>query len=174
MKKALFLVVILIFIALLVTISNFLNHMYTSGNATNTESGEIEKSLEINIENNGQEGISYTSNSGDKLQEILEAKNIINTEEEFNEVINSRKRVVVDFYTDWCIPCKIMEPIFDEVSKEYSEIVFYRINADEVEELSDNYNIMYIPTLILFENGAEIDRSIGQIDRETLIEFINQ
>ena len=89
--------------------------------------------------------------------------------ENFNELIN--EMTVVDFYATWCGPCKMLGPVFEEVSKE-SSIKFVKVDIDKHEELCRQYKVMSVPTLILFENGQEVRRNIGFISKEKLIEFI--
>lgn len=90
-------------------------------------------------------------------------------DEKFDELI--KERVIVDFYATWCGPCKMLGPVFEEVSKE-SSIKFVKVDIDEHEDLCREYKVMSVPTLILFENGKEIKRNIGFIPKDKLIEFI--
>jgi len=89
--------------------------------------------------------------------------------EDFNELI--KEKTIVDFYATWCGPCKMLGPVFEEVSKE-SDIKFIKVDIDEHEELCKEYKVMSVPTLILFENGKEIKRNIGFIPKDKLQEFI--
>ena len=96
------------------------------------------------------------------------------TSSNFDEVVlNNEKKVLIDFYADWCGPCKALSPIIDEVSEETDNVVFVRINVDDEPKLSDKYGVQSIPTLVLIKNDTEIDRSIGYIEKETLVKFIN-
>ena len=90
--------------------------------------------------------------------------------ENFNELI--KEKTVVDFYATWCGPCKMLGPVFEEVSKE-SDIQFVKVDIDNHEDLCREYKVMSVPTLILFENGKEFKRNIGFIPKEKLIEFIS-
>ena len=69
------------------------------------------------------------------------------------EVLQSDKTVLVDFYADWCGPCKMLSPIVDELSEEYSQYKFCKLNVDENEHLAAKYNVMSIPTLFVFKDG---------------------
>ena len=89
--------------------------------------------------------------------------------EDFNELI--KEKTVVDFYATWCGPCKMLGPVFEEVSKG-SDIKFVKVDIDNFEDLCREYKVMSVPTLILFENGKELKRNIGFIPREQLMEFI--
>ena len=84
----------------------------------------------------------------------------------FDEEI-ARGRVLVDFYADWCGPCKMMSPILDEFSK-ISDIEVKKINVDSNELIAKRYGIMSIPTLILFEDGREVKKNIGYLTLEEL------
>ena len=87
--------------------------------------------------------------------------------EDFKELI--KERVLVDFYADWCGPCKMLSPLIENISKEIKVI---KVNVDQYEELSREYGIMSIPCIILFENGKELKRNIGFLEEEKLKEFI--
>jgi len=89
--------------------------------------------------------------------------------ENFNDLI--KEKTVVDFYATWCGPCKMLGPVFEEVSKE-SDIKFVKVDIDDHEELCREYKVMSVPTLILFEDGKEVKRNIGFIPKEKLEEFI--
>lgn len=84
---------------------------------------------------------------------------IVNTEE-FNELRNSGK-VVVDFYADWCGPCKMLGPVMEEVSKDYPEVNFVKVNVDENEELAAEFGIMSIPSVFMMNEGKVVDQFLG-------------
>ena len=96
---------------------------------------------------------------------------LIKTEEEFNREIMNDK-VVVDFFANWCGPCKMLAPIVEEVSNELEKITFIKVDIDEIESLPRQFDIMSIPTLLVFENGELIKRHTGYIDKEELVQFI--
>jgi len=89
--------------------------------------------------------------------------------ENFNELI--KEKTVVDFYATWCGPCKMLGPVFEEVSNEV-DIKFVKVDIDKHEDLCREYKVMSVPTVILFENGKEVKRNIGFMPKEKLIEFI--
>ena len=96
--------------------------------------------------------------------------NYIKNEEEFNEVIKKDK-VVIDFYAEWCGPCKMLSPILDKVSKEMN-LDTYKVNVDEVEDVARQYGIMSIPTVIIFEKGKMTKKNVGFMDDAELREFV--
>ena len=78
------------------------------------------------------------------------------------EVIRSRLPVLVDFWAPWCGPCRIVSPVLDKLSKEYTnKIVFAKINVDDSQEIAAQYDVRGIPCMVVFRNGKEIDRIIG-------------
>lgn len=89
-------------------------------------------------------------------------------------VLKADKPVLVDFWAEWCGPCQMMGPIVDEVAEERDDIIIGKLNVDTQPEIALRYNVMSIPTLILFENGEEAQKSIGLISKEELLEFINK
>ena len=90
-----------------------------------------------------------------------------------NTVLKADKPVLVDFWAEWCGPCQMMGPIVDEVAEERNDIIIGKLNVDTQPEIALRYNVMSIPTLILFENGEEAQKSIGLISKEELLELIN-
>ena len=106
--------------------------------------------------------------------EDLKASSVITvTEDTFDEeVLNSDKKVVVDFYADWCGPCKQMEPIFEKVASETKDVKFVRLNVDYAQELSLKYGAYSIPFLVVFENGEVVETNTGLINESTLKELI--
>ena len=86
------------------------------------------------------------------------------TEKEFDEIIkNGHKLVVVDFFAEWCMPCVMIAPIIEELAESdlMKEVKFTKINIDDNGTLARKYNVSSIPCLIIFKNGKEVDRIIG-------------
>ena len=95
----------------------------------------------------------------------------LNSENFEKEVLNSNEPVLVDFYADWCGPCKMMLPIIEELANELQgKGKVGKINVDENQDLALKYDVMSIPTLIIFKDGKEIKRFVGVRDKNELLE----
>ena len=91
------------------------------------------------------------------------------TKENFQaEVMESSKPVLVDFWASWCGPCRMLAPVIDQLSQERSDVKIGKVNVDEEPELAGQFGVMSIPTLIVFENGAVKNKSVGVIPKETI------
>lgn len=96
-------------------------------------------------------------------------------ENEFEEKIkNSEKKVLVDCYADWCGPCKMLSPIIDELAEEIDTVEFYKLNVDESAEIASKYEIMSIPTLLIFQNGELKEKTVGLKSKEELMKQLGQ
>lgn len=97
------------------------------------------------------------------------------TNENFEkEVISSKKPILVDFWASWCGPCQMIAPIVEEISNELSErIEVGKLNVDEQPEIAIKYDVMSIPTLILFKDGKVVNTIIGYHSKEEILDFIN-
>ena len=91
------------------------------------------------------------------------------------EVKNSDKVTIVDFYADWCGPCRKLSPLIEEIEQEYSEKVkFTKINTDENTDLAREYQISGIPTLLVFKNGELVERMVGLMPKNSIITNIEK
>ena len=94
-------------------------------------------------------------------------------DELFNEVVLKEKKVLVDFYANWCGPCRMLRPILDSVAEELNKKIV-SINIDDNSSLAEKYNVLSIPCLVLFENGKETKRSVGLISKDEVIDLIGE
>lgn len=84
------------------------------------------------------------------------------------EVLKSTKPVLVDFWAEWCNPCKMLAPTFEKLSKEFKNINFAKLNVEQNKDLAQKHDVMGIPCIILFFNGKEKDRITGYYPEEQL------
>jgi thioredoxin 1 len=91
----------------------------------------------------------------------------------FNEeVLNSDKTVLIDFYADWCGPCKMISPVIEAVAKENQDIKVVKVNVDDAQDLAIQYDVMSIPTLVVIKNGKETKRVVGLVDKTEILNMI--
>lgn len=101
--------------------------------------------------------------------------NELNKENFENEVLKNDIPVIVDFWASWCGPCKMMGPVFEEISKEYEgKLKFAKVNVEENQDLASENNVMGIPCLIIFNEGKEFDRIVGYAPRDELKNKIDE
>ena len=96
----------------------------------------------------------------------------ITSENYENEVLNSDKPVLLDFWAAWCGPCKMVSPLVDEIALENADIKVGKINVDEQPELAAKFGVMSIPTLVVMENGKEVNRSIGAMPKANILKLV--
>lgn len=185
-NKIIFIVVTIIGILLIILISIFLNKQNekmlgideSNNYKTNTvvatdnnmivENALVESNHVNNNLNNNNAGSNTVENNNNDDAGIIEV-----TEKDFdNEVLNSDKPVLIDFYADWCEPCKILYPIIEEIAEENENIKVVRINVDNEFDLSMQYQVMSIPTMVVIKNGEEVNRIIGVNTKENILSIL--
>ena len=97
---------------------------------------------------------------------------IINSTQ-FDE-ITSKGIVVVDFFANWCGPCKMLAPIVDEIAQENDDIKVAKVNVDENPNIALDYKVMSIPTLVIIKGGKEVSRSVGVVDKKEILEMLSK
>lgn len=95
------------------------------------------------------------------------------TIENFNsEVLQSAKPVILDFWADWCTPCKMLSPIIDELAEDHPEMKVGKVNVDEEKELAQQFNVMSIPTLFAFRGGKVVKQTAGLKTKAEILEML--
>lgn len=98
----------------------------------------------------------------------------IMTEEQFDEFAHSGKPCVFDFSATWCGPCRMLAPVVEDLADKYKgKYFFYGIDIDSSEELAIKYGIEVVPTIVVFNNGKEVGRTSGYMEKDVLETFIN-
>ena len=101
------------------------------------------------------------------------AVNQISKDEFQKEVLEAKGIVLVDFYAQWCGPCKMIAPLVDDLSKEIDNVKFVKIDVDENPDLITQYSIFSIPTFLLFKDGQVINQFVGALSKEGFVKEIN-
>lgn len=91
----------------------------------------------------------------------------------FDEITKKNENVVVDFWAEWCMPCRYIAPIIDELAKEYAgKVIFGKLNVDENQNIAVRFGISAIPTLIFFKNGRVVDQIVGAMPKKEIKRWI--
>ena len=96
------------------------------------------------------------------------ATTVITKENFQSEVLDAQGTVLIDFWADWCGPCRMLSPIVDEVAEQHSDVKVGKIDIDAQPELANQYGVMSIPTLLVFKNGQRVGESVGLIPKENV------
>ena len=93
-------------------------------------------------------------------------------ENNFEEEVLKKEKVLIDFNADWCGPCKMLGPVVETVSNDITDVSFVSVNVDENPNLAKKYGVMSIPCLVVLEKGEEIKRSVGLISRDEIEKLV--
>ena len=97
------------------------------------------------------------------------------TAQDFEEkVMNANTPVVLDFYADWCGPCRRLGPIFEELSSEMDDVAFYKVDVEDASDLAAQFGVQSIPTIIMFNKGDMVERVMGLMPKEALADMIKK
>ena len=97
---------------------------------------------------------------------------IINSENFESIVMKADKTVLLDFYADWCPPCKLLMPVIEEISAENPDILVGKINIDLSPELAENFGVTTVPSLFVIKNGAVVSSSVGAKPKRAILEMV--
>ena len=96
----------------------------------------------------------------------------INNDNFHNEVLNSDKPVLLDFFASWCGPCRMVGPILDEIAQEREDIKVCKVNIDEQPELANRFRIMSVPTLMVLKDGKIVEQSVGAMPKHQILAML--
>ena len=91
----------------------------------------------------------------------------------FEAVKNSEKTVLLDFYADWCGPCRMVSPLVDEIAEERGDVLMGKINVDESPELANTFGVFSIPTLVVMKNGKVVRQEAGARPKAQILDMLN-
>ncbi|MBP3387496.1 MAG: thioredoxin [Clostridia bacterium] len=92
--------------------------------------------------------------------------------ENFDEIINSNVPVLIDFYADWCGPCRMVGPIIEEIAEERDDVIVGKINVDNDPELAERFNVFSIPTIVVLKDGEEVNRIMGARPKAQILSLL--
>ncbi len=96
----------------------------------------------------------------------------INKDNYHQEVMNSEKPVLLDFWAPWCGPCRMLGPVVDEIARERSDIKVCKVNVDEEQELASQFGVMSIPMLLVMKDGKIVNKAVGARPKERILELL--
>lgn len=100
------------------------------------------------------------------------AVNKVNSDTFEAQVLNNPKPVLVDFYADWCGPCKMLSPVVDQIAAQSDAYEVYKLNVDDSSDIAARYGVMSIPTLIVFKNGQVSGKTVGVQPKQVILDML--
>ena len=94
--------------------------------------------------------------------------------QQLNEILSKNSAVVLDFYAQWCAPCRQLMPVLTEISEDMKNIVFCKINVDDNSEIASKYGVRSIPTVKYIKNGDVVDTSVGAMPKQKILEHLEK
>ena len=91
----------------------------------------------------------------------------------FEEIKKNNKAILIDFYADWCGPCKMFAPVFEELAGDVNDVVFCKVNVDNEEALARKFGVMSIPTVIVLKDGNQVAQNVGLAGKQKILAMIN-
>ncbi len=108
----------------------------------------------------------------EKIKKILDQANlgvVKLTSSSFDSFLNTDQPILVDFWADWCMPCRMMAPVMEELAQAYTgRVKFGKVNVDENPQIASRYGIMSIPHFLIFKNGTRVEKIVGAVGRDPL------
>lgn len=121
----------------------------------------------LKFKNKTYNAIPSQKSKGEKLMSVQQLNY-----EMFNDLKGQNKTILLDFYADWCHPCKMLSPVIEEIASERTDIIVAKVNVDMQEKLASLFEISSIPTLAVIKNGKETQRSVGVIPKSQILQML--
>ena len=168
MNKVIVILIAIFFIVILafsgIVVDKYSSQILDKGNSAE----KIENTLQDNSKDD-KENVTEISGEENKREENENMSVMELTSVQFeNEVLKSEKTVLIDFYADWCMPCKMMAPVVEKIASENADIKVVKINIDNEQDIAIQYGIMSIPTFMVVKNGEVVNRIVGVVDKAEL------
>ena len=168
-KKVVWFIIFALLVIAIVTASIYINKKGQEY-IQNSQTENIETENMLNVENIASTAEENTVNENEEVDNMSVLE--VTTQTFQQEVLKSNIPVLIDFYADWCGPCKMLSPVVEEVAQENTDIKVVKINVDNAQELAVKYQIMSIPTLVVEKGGNEVTRSVGVVSKTEILEMI--